>query len=63
MADLNRRAMLGLSAAAMASSLAACTETPRSASAAVTTKRCFDNKVVLITGQMVIDGGKTAHAG
>jgi hypothetical protein len=29
MADLDRRAMLGLSAAAMAGSLAACTETPR----------------------------------
>jgi hypothetical protein len=42
--------MLGLSAAAMAGSLAACTEGPRSASAAVTTKRRFDNKVVLITG-------------
>jgi NAD(P)-dependent dehydrogenase (short-subunit alcohol dehydrogenase family) len=50
MADLDRRAMLGLSAAAMAGSLAACTETPRPASAAVTTKRRFDNKVVLITG-------------
>jgi NAD(P)-dependent dehydrogenase (short-subunit alcohol dehydrogenase family) len=50
MADLDRRAMLGLSAAAMAGSLAACTKTPRPASAAVTTKRRFDNKVVLITG-------------
>lgn len=50
MADLDRRAMLGLSAAAMAGSLAACTEVPRPASVAVTTKRRFDNKVVLITG-------------
>jgi hypothetical protein len=39
MGELDRRAMLGLTAAAMAGSLAACTEPPRPASAAVTTKR------------------------
>ena len=50
MGELDRRAMLGLTAAAMAGSLAGCTEGPRPASAAVATKRRFDNKVVLITG-------------
>ena len=50
MVDLDRRAMLGLSAAAMAGSLAACSEMPGRASASLTTKRRFDNKVVVITG-------------
>jgi NAD(P)-dependent dehydrogenase (short-subunit alcohol dehydrogenase family) len=47
---INRRAMLGLTTAAMAGSLAACSEAPRPASASMTTKRRFDNKVVVVTG-------------
>jgi hypothetical protein len=47
---INRRAMLGLTTAVMVGSLAACSEAPHPASASMTTKRRFDNKVVLITG-------------
>ncbi len=47
MAEFNRRAMLGLTAAAVTGSLAACSEASSSVTA---TKRRFANKVIVITG-------------
>src|SRR5271165_6908203 len=62
MAELDRRAMLGLAAAAVAGSLAACSDVPGRASASVATKRRFDNKVVLITGATSGIGRAAARA-
>ena len=50
MAEFNRRAMLGLTAAAVAASLTACSEASSSVAASVATKRRFANKVIVITG-------------
>ena len=50
MAELNRRALLGWTAAAVAGSLAACSEASPSAAVSPVTKRRFANKVVVITG-------------
>jgi NAD(P)-dependent dehydrogenase (short-subunit alcohol dehydrogenase family) len=47
---IDRRAMLGFGAAAMAGSLAACSQASLPASASTTAKRRFENKVVIITG-------------
>jgi NAD(P)-dependent dehydrogenase (short-subunit alcohol dehydrogenase family) len=46
----DRRAMLGLTAAAVASSLASCSKATHPASSSVVGKRRFDNKVVIVTG-------------
>jgi hypothetical protein len=50
MAELDRRAMLGLAAAAAAGSLAACSEATSAPAASPATKRRFANKVIVITG-------------
>jgi len=50
MAELNRRAMLSLAAAAASGSLAACSEASSSVAASPATKRRFENKVIVITG-------------
>src|SRR5882724_11233532 len=50
MAELNRRAMLGLAAAAAAGSLAACSEASSAPAASQASKRRFENKVIVITG-------------
>jgi NAD(P)-dependent dehydrogenase (short-subunit alcohol dehydrogenase family) len=50
MAEINRRAVLGLTAAAVAGSLAACSEASSSVAASAATKRRFENKVIVITG-------------
>jgi NAD(P)-dependent dehydrogenase (short-subunit alcohol dehydrogenase family) len=47
---IDRRAVLGFGAAAMAGSLAACSKASLPASASTTAKRRFENKVVIITG-------------
>jgi hypothetical protein len=48
--QIDRRAMLGLTAAAVASSLASCSKAAHPANSSVVAKRRFDNKVVIITG-------------
>jgi NAD(P)-dependent dehydrogenase (short-subunit alcohol dehydrogenase family) len=48
--QIDRRAMLGLTAAAVASSLASCGKAAHPASPSVGAKRRFDNKVVIVTG-------------
>jgi NAD(P)-dependent dehydrogenase (short-subunit alcohol dehydrogenase family) len=71
---LDRRAMLGLSAAAVAGSLAACSSKAVSHAAAAPSRQRFVNKVVLITGatsgigraaalQFAAEGGKVAFCG
>lgn len=70
---LDRRAMLGLTAAAMAGSITACS-TSQSTAAAVSSRQRFLGKVVLITGatsgigraaaeQFAAEGGKVAFCG
>jgi NAD(P)-dependent dehydrogenase (short-subunit alcohol dehydrogenase family) len=48
--QIDRRAMLGLTAAAVASSLASCSQAAHPASSSAAVKRRFDNKVVIVTG-------------
>jgi NAD(P)-dependent dehydrogenase (short-subunit alcohol dehydrogenase family) len=72
---INRRAMLGLTATALAGSLAACSKsTVAAAPAAPAARQRFQNKVVLITGatsgigraaaeQFAAEGGKVAFCG
>src|ERR1700734_2770883 len=48
--QIDRRAMLGLTAAAVAGSLASCSKAAHPASSSATAKRRFDNKVVIVTG-------------
>jgi NAD(P)-dependent dehydrogenase (short-subunit alcohol dehydrogenase family) len=48
--QIDRRAMLGLTAAAVASSLASCSQPAHPASSSAAVKRRFDNKVVIVTG-------------
>jgi NAD(P)-dependent dehydrogenase (short-subunit alcohol dehydrogenase family) len=71
---LDRRTMLGLSAAAVAGSLAACSSAPAPRLAAAPLRQRFVNKVVLITGatsgigrcaalQFAAEGGKVAFCG
>src|ERR1700726_2136930 len=50
MAEFDRRAMLGWAAAAMAGSIAACSQAAPSVAASPATKRRFENKVIAITG-------------
>jgi NAD(P)-dependent dehydrogenase (short-subunit alcohol dehydrogenase family) len=72
MAELNRRAMLGLAAAA--GSFAGCSEASSSVAASSTTKRRFENKVIVITGAtsgigraaalaFAVEGGKVGFCG
>ena len=65
MAELNRRAMLGLAGAAMAGSLAACSEASSTVAASPgnQTPLCQQGHPYMTGAQMVVDGGKTAHAG
>jgi NAD(P)-dependent dehydrogenase (short-subunit alcohol dehydrogenase family) len=72
---INRRAMLGLTATALAGSLAACARSPIAAvQAAIPARQRFQNKVVIITGatsgigraaaeQFAAEGGKVAFCG
>jgi NAD(P)-dependent dehydrogenase (short-subunit alcohol dehydrogenase family) len=72
---INRRAMLGLTATALAGSLAACSKSTAAAmSSGANTRKRFQNKVVIITGatsgigraaaeQFALEGGKVAFCG
>ena len=48
--QIDRRAMLGLTAATVAGSLASCSKAAQPASSSVVAKRRFENKVVIVTG-------------